>query len=38
MNAKLKKYGMYHKIMNLKAGAGNELLKEFDEAGYQPSG
>lgn len=38
LNAKLKKYGMYHKIRNLKAGSLNELLKEFDEAGYQPSG
>lgn len=38
VNAKLKKYGMYHKIMNLGAGSKNELLREFDEEGYQPSG
>ena len=38
INAKLKKYGMYNKIMNLRAGLKNELLKEFDEEGYQPSG
>lgn len=38
LNAKLKKYGMYDKIGNLGAGIKNELLKEFDEEGYQPSG
>ncbi len=38
MNAKLKRYGIYQKIMKLRGGLQNELLKEFDEEGYQPSG
>lgn len=38
MDAKLKKYGMYDKVRSLCAGSGNELLREFDDAGYQPSG
>ena len=36
--AKLKKYGMYEKTASFKAGFRNELLREFDEEGYQPSG
>lgn len=38
LNAALKKYGMYDKIRSLRAGPRNELLREFDEEGYQPSG
>lgn len=38
VNVLLKKYGMYDKITMLSRGIKNELLREFDEEGYQPSG
>lgn len=38
MNVILKKYGMYDKTAMLNGGLKNELLREFDDEGYQPSG
>ena len=38
INFMLKKYEMYNKVTMLNTGLENELLREFDEEGYQPSG